>query len=167
MAQSLLFNQGYEHTEADSCINVDEKKEGGNEEGLAKERRGRAMPSEMTQSLDHGSEHTTDSYFNVDEKKQDSEGLVKGRGRGGLSRSRSMIIALQSPSGNKSRRGNLTFSNSVRQLARAGTSRRHLVTEENEEASSNCVRQLSRAGTSLRNLVTDESSDDSAEEASQ
>jgi hypothetical protein len=119
-------------------------------------------------SLNHGSEHTTDSYFTVDEKKKGSEegGLAKER-RAGLSRTSSMIIALQSPAGSKSRRGNLTFSNSVRQLSRAGTSRRHLVTDESEEAFSNCVRQLSRAGSSRRHiLVTDlESSAEFAEEA--
>jgi hypothetical protein len=126
----------------------------------------------MTQSLNHGSEHTTDSYFPVGEKKKSSEGLVKGR-RAGLARSSSMIIALQSPAGEKNRRGNLTFSNSLRQLSRAGTSRRHLVTDESEEAASfvsnsSCVRQLSRAGSSRRHiLVTDlESSDEFAEEAS-
>ena len=112
----------------------------------------------MTQSLfNQGSEHSTGSYFTVDEKEQDSEGLVKER-RGGLARSRSMIIALQSPAGNKNRRGgNLTFSNSVRHLSRAGTSRRHLVTDESEEAFSNCARQLSRAGISRRHLATDDS----------
>jgi type VI protein secretion system component VasK len=102
----------------------------------------------MTQSLNHGFEHTIDSYFAVDEKKKGRcEGLVKER-RAGLARSRSMIITLQSPDAKKSRRGNLTFSHSLRELSRAGTSRRHLVTDESEEAFSNCVRQLSRAGTS-------------------
>jgi hypothetical protein len=145
----------------------------------------------MMQSLDNGSEHATDSYFTADEKKKGSVGLVKER-RADLARSSSMLIALQNPAGNKSRRGNLTFSNSVRHLSRAGTSRRHLatddseeafsnyarqlsragtsrrilVTDESEEALSNCVNQLSRAGTSCRDLVTEESSDDSAEEAS-
>ena len=115
------------------------------------------MSSGSEHSLDQRSEHTTDSYFTIDEKKQDSDGIAKER-RGGLARSRSMIIALQSPTGNKSRRGSLTFSNSIRHLSRAGTSRRHIVTDESEEAYfSNCVPQLSRAGTSRRHLVTDES----------
>ena len=121
------------------------------------------MSSRSKHSLDQGSEHTTDSYFTVDEKKQENDGIAKER-RGGLARSRSMIIALQSPAGYKNRRGgNLTFSNSVRHLSRAGTSRRHLVTDESEEAFSNCARQLSRAGISRHQLATDESSDDSAE----
>ena len=114
------------------------------------------MSSRSKHSLDQGSEHTTDSYFTVDEKKQENDGIAKER-RGGLARSRSVIIALQSPVGNKSRRGNLTFSSSVRNLSRAGTSRRHLVTDESEEAFSNCVRQLSRAGISRRHLATDDS----------
>jgi len=114
------------------------------------------MSSGSEHSLDHGSEHTTDSYFTVDENKkpEESEGLVTELRGAGLARSRSMIIALQSPAGNKSRRGNLTFSNSIRQLSRAGTSRRHLVTDESEVAFSNCARQLSRAGPSRRHLVT-------------
>jgi hypothetical protein len=109
----------------------------------------------MTQSLNHRFEHTTDSYFAVDEKKKGRcEGLVKDR-RAGLARSRSMIITLEIPDGKKCRRGNLTFSNSLSELSRAGTSRRHLVTDESEEAFSNCVRELSSAGTSRRHLVTE------------
>ena len=147
MTQPLfIFQEGSEHTTV-SCITVESKEQGRGDD---------TMSSEMTESLNRGSEHTTDSYFTVDEnKKQDSDGIVKERRGAGLDRSRSMIIALQSPAGNKSRRGNLTFSNSIRQLSRAGTSRRHLVTDESEEAFfSNSVRQLSRAGTSRRHLVS-------------
>lgn len=62
----------------------------------------------------------------------------------------------------------LPFSNSVRQLSRAGASRRHhhLLTDESSETCSNSVRSLSGAGTSRRHLLIDESSDDSAEKAS-
>jgi hypothetical protein len=96
------------------------------------------MLSEMTQSL-----HT---------KKQDSEeGLLAKERREGLSRSRSLIIAVGSPvvgGLNKTRSmrgGSLTFSNSVRSLSRAGTSssRRLLVEgsshESAEEALSNSL----------------------------
>jgi hypothetical protein len=88
------------------------------------------MLSEMRQSLQQGSEHTTDSCITVDaEKKPEGsaeELAATTERRNGLGRTRSMIIAVKSPTGNKNRRGNLTFSNSVRQLSRAGTSRRHL-----------------------------------------
>jgi hypothetical protein len=81
-----------------------------------------------------------------------------------------MIIALQAPVGKTSHIGSLAFShNSVRQLSIvAGTSCRHPVIDESEEAFfSNCVRQLSKAGISRRYLlVTDESSDDNSEETS-
>jgi hypothetical protein len=94
-----------------------------------------------------------------------------------------MIIAVQrlAVGGFKNdRRGNLTFSDSVRKLSRAGTSCRHLVTADGSSddtsssavealSSSNSVhRRLSRAGTSPRpHLVTDEqNSDDFAEDTS-
>jgi hypothetical protein len=146
------------------------------------------MLPEMRQSLNQGgSEHTTDSCITVEEKncitveekKQGNEELAKQRARSaGLIRSRSIIIAVQSSAGESNRRGSLTFSNSVRQLSRAGTSsRRQLVTGESsgdtsaeeqasfsnsfrqlssaeEQASfSNSFRQLSRAGTSRRHLA--------------
>jgi hypothetical protein len=63
------------------------------------------MLSEMAQSLDQGSEHTTDSCITVEEKElQGGEELPKGR-RADLTRSRSIIIA----AGNKNRRNSLTF----------------------------------------------------------
>jgi hypothetical protein len=122
-----------------------------------------AMLSEMTLTLSQGSEHTTDSCISVeeneeneDENKQDSEKeLGKGR-RAGLIRSPSIIITVQSPDGIKNRRGSLTFSNSVRQLSRAGSSRRHLLTDESSESySRNSVRQLSRAGSCPPHLLAD------------
>jgi hypothetical protein len=116
------------------------------------------MLSEMARTLNQGSEHTTDSCTAVDEEKnkQGSEKeLGKGR-RAGLIRSPSIIITVQSPDGIKNRRGSLTFSNSVRQLSRAGSSRRHLLTDESSESySRNSVRQLSRAGSCPPHLLAD------------
>jgi hypothetical protein len=88
------------------------------------------MLSEMSQSL-----HT--------KKHQGSEELPKNR-RSAFARTKSMVIAVQSPTGVKDRRGTLTFSNSVHRLSRAGTSSRRMLVEGSshesaEEALSNSL----------------------------
>jgi hypothetical protein len=80
-----------------------------------------------------------------------------------------MVIAVQTPAGIKDPRGSLTFSNSVRQLSRAGTSRRHLLGEGSshesaEEALYNSLNasQISIARPRPRHRVNDE--EESSEE---